>query len=73
MKVLPENISRVWIESGEFLGVPPVATYAATVLFNFKGQVQIVKEPEDFEIEFLFTGTEDEKVLCGICCNRYSK
>jgi indoleamine 2,3-dioxygenase len=60
--VLPENISKVWIEAGDFLGVPPVATYAATVLFNFKDEnLGKLKEPEDFEIEFTFTGTEDEK------------
>lgn len=42
------------------MGVPPVATYAATVLFNYKHKTEL-KEPEDFEIEFTFTGTEDEK------------
>lgn len=43
------------------MGVPPVATYAATVLFNFKENGRELNEPEDFEIEFTFTGTEDEK------------
>lgn len=47
------------------LGVPPVATYAATVLFNFKHKAGL-KAPEDFEIEFTFTGTEDEKWFYAI-------
>lgn len=42
------------------MGVPPVATYAATVLFNYKYKSGL-KAPEDFEFEFTFTGTEDEK------------
>lgn len=54
------KISKVWMEAGDFLGVPPVATYAATVLFNFKSS-EVLERPEDFEIEFTFTGTEDEK------------
>lgn len=59
----------IWIELGELLGVPPVATYAATVLFNLKPQSvanEQEREPEDFEIEFTFTGTEDEKWFYAI-------
>ena len=50
---------------GELLGVPPVATYAATVIFNSKPTEQ-ERQPEDFEIEFTFTGTEDEKWFYAI-------
>ena len=42
------------------LGVPPISTYSSTVLFNFQVN-SILRNPEDFEIHFTFTGTEDEK------------
>jgi indoleamine 2,3-dioxygenase len=48
----------VWIESGKILGVPPVATYAATVIFNIREQKG--SNPEDFDMEFTFSGSRDE-------------
>lgn len=43
------------------MGVPPISTYSSTVLFNCFRTGKTFKRPEDFEIRFTFTGTEDEK------------
>ena len=54
------------------LGVPPIATYAATVLFNYNLNQKYQKyqksigSADDFEILFTFTGTEDEKWFYAI-------
>jgi len=54
------------MDSGMVLGVPPVATYAATVLFNIREQINEGKAPDDLEMEFTFTGSADEKWFYAI-------
>lgn len=59
---MPAKIAGVWIESAKLLGLPPISTYSSSVLFNTKSiQSTRPTNPEDFEILFTFTGTEDEK------------
>lgn len=62
--VLPEQISKPWLETSDVLGLPPIATYADLCLWNFK---QILPtDTEDFwDLDNLttintFTGSIDE-------------
>ncbi len=60
--VLPRQLAIPWWEVSNRLGLPPVATYASVLLWNWK-----LKDPannkvtfDNIEIETLFTGTHDE-------------
>lgn len=53
------------MDLSELLGIPPVATYSATVLFNFNLKKEL-RTVDDIEIRYTFTGTEDEKWFYAI-------
>ncbi|CAN3356283.1 indoleamine 2,3-dioxygenase [Diutina catenulata] len=60
---LPEQLSAPWIATADHLGVPPIATYAAVCLWNFK---QIIPDPDNlWNLDNLttintYTGSIDE-------------
>lgn len=60
-KELPKKLAVPWVETSTYIGVPPVATYAAVVLYNYT-----LKDPrQPFEADNLqaaltFTGSSEE-------------
>lgn len=64
---LPKQLSIPFIEVSNYLGIPPIATYASTVLWNFKPAFKFkeYKKVTDIEIDNFstintFTGSSDE-------------
>ncbi len=59
---LPRQLAIPWWEVSQRLGLPPVATYAAVVLWNWK--LKDLSAPiafENLQIELTYTGTKDEE------------
>lgn len=62
---LPQQIAQPLIETAEYLGLPPLATYAGLILWNFKEIIPSGTGPEHFDLDNLttintFTGSIDE-------------
>ena len=63
---LPKQLAIPWVKASEMLGLRPIVTYSAVVLFNFNlinatGDPKEDLKAENIEIVHTFTGTEDEK------------
>ena len=60
--LLPKQLAVPWFEVSQRLGLPPVATYSAVLLWNWR-----LKDPkgpvtfENIQIETTYTGTKDEE------------
>ncbi|GAA95248.1 uncharacterized protein L969DRAFT_21923 [Mixia osmundae IAM 14324] len=69
--VVPASIAVPWVEVSERLDMPPILTYADTVLWNWR-----FKDPsrgwqaDNFEISQTFTGSKDEEhfFLTSLLC-----
>nr|BAK81919.1 indoleamine 2,3-dioxygenase alpha/beta type [Tuber melanosporum] len=59
---LPPAVSIPFLRLSETLGIPPVATYAAVCLWNYRLRDlnKPADDPENLESLLTFTGTEDE-------------
>ena len=65
---LPEILAHLWVDTGDVLGLPPVLTYAGSVLYNWKFtkdydatvSTSSTLSMDNVKCIFSFTGTEDE-------------
>lgn len=57
---MPKKIAQVWVDAAEALDLPPVSTYASTVLFNWTF-TSPPKDLDDLKIRFTSTGLVDEE------------
>ena len=63
---LPKQLAIPWVKASKEVGVRPIVTYSAVVLFNFNlktttGDPKEDLKDENIEIVYTFTGTDDEK------------
>lgn len=60
-KEIPSVLAKPWFDAAEHLGLPPVITYAAVVLYNWELiDPRKCVEPRNVRIRYTFTGTRDE-------------
>ena len=58
---LPAKIAVPWHATSQYIGVPPAATYAATIFFNYSMKVAANGlDSSNLKAALTFTGTEDE-------------
>lgn len=55
-------MAQPWLEAADWLNLPPIATYASTVLYNWTSTMatQMPIAPEDISTLFSCSGTDDE-------------
>ena len=59
--VLPSKVAVQWLRTAEYVGVPPAATYAAVVLYNYA--IADPKKPlnaDNLKTSLTFTGSSEE-------------
>lgn len=58
---LPAKLAVPWHATSQYIGVPPAATYAATIFYNYTMKVPSRGlEADNLQAALTFTGTEDE-------------
>ncbi|KAI1869418.1 hypothetical protein JX265_006508 [Neoarthrinium moseri] len=60
MQVLPPQIAVPLLQVSEHFDLPPTATYAGLVLWNFQSTSTDFSDPDSLKAITTFTGTEDE-------------
>ena len=58
---LPAKLAVPWYSTSQYIGVPPAATYSATIFFNYSLKVPSEGlDANNLQAALTFTGTEDE-------------